>query len=223
VGDGFFSGGLFEHRHLLPISRATPDAIGDGSLFIHRKAGCHGEVFFSCLTTGKLRDKRMVGGLALSGDETTGGIFVKSMNDAWAVFSREFAELSIAVMQQSIDECAAEVARTGMNNKSARFVDDNDVLVFEQDRNGNIFGKNFSRFRFGSIDGNYVSFGESMSRFHSHSINENSPIFDPLLQSGTGNGLTFRLQGLGKKPIKAKSGAFTGNDNIQNDQSSFGV
>jgi hypothetical protein len=95
------------------------------------KAGCHGEVFFSCLTTGKLRDKRMVGGLALSGDETTGGIFVKSMNDAWAVFSREFAELSIAVMQQSIDECATEVARTGMDNKSARFVDDNDVLVFE--------------------------------------------------------------------------------------------
>jgi hypothetical protein len=208
---------------MLPISRATPDAIGDGSLFTHREAGCHGEVFFSRLTTGKLRDQRMVGGLALGSDETTGGIFVKSMNNARAVLSREFAELSIAVMPKSIDECAAEVARTGVDNKSARFVDDNDVLVFKQDRNGNIFGKNFSRFRFGSIDRNDVSFGESMSRFHLRSINEDSPILDPLLQGGTGNGFSLCLQGLGKKPIKPKSGAFSRNDNLQNDQFSLDV
>lgn len=82
-------------------------------------------------------------GVIFGGDEATGGVFVEAMNDAGAGRVGFVGELSLAVVEEGIDEGAIGVAGGGMDDHAGGFVDDDEVWVFEEDFEGDVLGEDF--------------------------------------------------------------------------------
>jgi hypothetical protein len=61
------------------------------------------------------------------------------------------------VVKERVDESPRAVPRRGMDDESGRLVDGEEVLVLEEDREGNVFRLDGGLFRIGNVDGNLVA------------------------------------------------------------------
>lgn len=77
--------------------------------------------------------------LIVTGDDNDArGVTIEAVNDAWPQSSGSIAEL-VEVILQGSGECAFGAAPAGMYNHAGRFVDDDHMVVFVQDLQGQVF------------------------------------------------------------------------------------
>jgi hypothetical protein len=80
---------------------------------------------------------RLVG---LGDDEQAGRVLVDTVYDARSGNAADPRQLTLAVMQQRIDQRSVEIAGGGVNHKARRLVDDNQVIVLVDHDERNILG-----------------------------------------------------------------------------------
>ena len=82
-------------------------------------------------------------------DETAACFLIKPVNDTRPFFSADTRQCR-AVVQQRVDQSVFAVTRAGMNGQACRFVDDDQIVVFEQNLQWNRFRSGLDFFR--SVD-----------------------------------------------------------------------
>ena len=86
--------------------------------------------------------KAFMGFVGLSGDHDSRRIFIQSMNDARADDAIDAGQFPLTVVEQGIDQGPVIVSGCRMNDHPARLIDDDDILIFINDIERNIFGLN---------------------------------------------------------------------------------
>ena len=71
-------------------------------------------------------------------DEASTRIFIEPVDDAWPCFASDSGQGG-AMVKQSVNERVFGVAGSRMNNKAGRLVQDDEVIVFEQDVERDVF------------------------------------------------------------------------------------
>src|SRR4029453_10490026 len=72
-------------------------------------------------------------------DETTARLLVETMNNAGTLFSADPGEAG-AMMKQGVDQSMRLVSRARMHDQPRRFVEHEQVVVFEEDLERNFLG-----------------------------------------------------------------------------------
>jgi len=114
---------------------------GFGQFSAHQ---CEINLFHSA--RGKLPGQVPVGGIIFGDDETTTRLLVETMNDSGALFPANSRQ-RCAVVKQCIDQSVFAVTRTRMNDQPRRFIDHNEVVVFEQNLKWNRFWQGLDLFQ----------------------------------------------------------------------------
>ncbi len=100
------------------------------------------QIDFFDLARLELRRKGMVRAISPGNDERAAGFTIEAMDDAGtqiAIHRRQRAE----VMEQRVDEGAAAMPRPGVDHHACGLIDHDDVGVFIQDFERQIFGLGF--------------------------------------------------------------------------------
>ena len=116
-----------------------------------------GVIYLFRLAFGKLSAQFIVGGVILGHDHAAAGVEIEAVNDTGTGYSSNSAELTVTMVQQGMDECAGFMAVAGMHTKPSWFVQDEQILVFEDDVQGNVFRSGFRGARFGPDDVDFIS------------------------------------------------------------------
>ncbi len=96
---------------------------------------------------GELRGQRAMGAVGFGGDHDTGRVLVEPMHDAGPTLAADAGQAVAAMGDQRVDQGSAGVAGGGMNDKSARLVDDDHRVVFEKNIERDGFAGGLRRFR----------------------------------------------------------------------------
>ena len=109
------------------------------------------------------------------------------------------------MVEQGVDEGAPGIACGGMNHHAGGFVEDEEIGVFKEDFQGNIFGGGAGEgdgFRF--VDADLLARPEFFARLDGAAFNEDVPLLDEGLEPGTGKvGVVD-----GEKVVQALAGGF---------------
>jgi hypothetical protein len=164
VCDGGAAGAGVEDGLLLTIDGMAADVSEDGAGGLHRRAVGDGEIELGGFASGKLREKRLQGGIGLGGHEAAGGVLVEAMDDAGALHSADSRELAAAVVEEGVDERAVRIAGGGMDDEADWLVEDDEVVILKENVERDLLRKDCGRFGGGQIDRNgvaprYRSFG----------------------------------------------------------------
>lgn len=119
----------------------------------------------------------------LGDDHAAAGVFIETMHDAGAHLTADAAEV-VNVMQQGVHERAIGIALGGMHDEAGWLVDDDDVAVFKEDRDGNVLRFDLDRhdLRDGHVDG--IAVLEDGPRFHGPLVQGDVAFFDQVLDTG---------------------------------------
>ena len=82
---------------------------------------------------GELGGERTVGAVVLGDHHQPGGVLVEAVDDAGAPHPTDAGKALPAMGDQRVDERAGAVSRGGMDDETARLVDDDDVVVLVDD------------------------------------------------------------------------------------------
>jgi len=132
----------------------------DGALGFGRRRLQNGEVVLACLAIGELAHERLLGAVCLGRDDATGGVLVETMDDAGAFDATDAGELSLAMMEEGVDQGPVRIPGRGMHDEAGRLVGDDEVRVFVDDFEGDVLGENFAGFRGRDFDADFVAFGD---------------------------------------------------------------
>ena len=134
IGDRGLSGWRGDDGHFLAVYGVAADVGEDRVFFLGRDAVGDGEVeLFHGGSLGKLGGEGLVGGVGFRDDEAAGGILVEAVDDAGTLDPADAGELAFAVVEEGVDEGAIGIAGRGVYDDAVRFVEDEDVSVFEKD------------------------------------------------------------------------------------------
>ena len=171
IGDGGFSAWRIHHSHFLAIHWVAADVSEDGIFGWGGNAMTNGEVeFLHGRPLGKLGDKTLVGGVCFSYDEAAGGIFIEAVDDAGSLDPAYAGELSFAVMEEGVDQGAVGIPGCWMDYDSVFFVENEEVLVFEENFQGDVLGGGLGGDGFGYGYGNEIASFDRAARFGGFSI-----------------------------------------------------
>ena len=81
----------------------------------------------------KLLGEPAMGAIIFCDHHETARIFVEAVNDAWPLYAANSREAAAAVGNEGIDQGAARVSGTGVDDKAGLFVDDDEVSIFIDD------------------------------------------------------------------------------------------
>lgn len=178
IGDG----------HAFPMRGVAGDG-GVNHAFIgrHTAAG-NGAIDLVDFAGTELDRQRRVGEIVLGSDDATAGIAVKAMDNARARDTADAAELTMAVMKQRVDECPVGVTSGRVDDQSGRFVEHEEISVFEEDLERDGLCRGGGRFGCRPTDGDLVARVGGMGCFDGAIIDEDVSISDESLNSASGNG-----------------------------------
>ena len=184
IGDGGFASGWIDHSHFLPIHRMSPD-VGEDRIFgFGRNAVGDGEVdFFHAAALGKLGGKALVGRVGFRDDQTAGSIFIEAVNNTGTLHSADAGELAFAMMEQGVDQSAVGISGGGMDDHSVLFVEHDEVLVFENDVQGNVLRSCHIRNGFRDDDGNRIACLDAVPGFGGFFVEQDVLLADQGLDS----------------------------------------
>jgi len=166
----------------LAVDGVASDRGIDGGVWFIGDAVDEGEVDFCDIPAGKLAGEVLVAEFIFGDDEATAGIFVEAVDDARAFRSADIPEF-IAVVQEGVDEGALFVAHRRMDDHSAGFVDDHQVVVFVENGQGDFFGEGFGCGFRRRLDFDDVAGVEVLFRFGGGAIEQDGTIFNEELQA----------------------------------------
>ena len=160
VRDGRATGAGIEDGLLLSIDRVTADVSEDGPRGLDGSSLGGGEVKLGGLAVGELLQEGLEGAIVLGGHDATAGVLVETVNDAWAFDAADAREFSAAVVEEGVDESAIGIAGGRVHDHADRFVDDEEVVVFVDDVEGQILRDEFGRFGLRQIHADPVTHGD---------------------------------------------------------------
>ncbi len=137
---------------------------------------------------GELGLELLVGGVIFGDDEAAAGIAVEAVDDAWAGDAADAAELAGAVVEEGVDEGMLVVADARVDDESGGFVEDEEVVVFEEDMEGDIFGLGAGRFGLGPRDGNGLAGAGGVGGFDGGAVDADIAVADEALEGAAGDG-----------------------------------
>lgn len=201
VGDGVFAADAGD-GHLAGVGEGAADGGDDAAVVLGELALDEGEVVAVEGVFAGLFGEGAVGAAGFGDDHDAGGVAVEAVDDAGpgGVVAGGFD--GAAMVHDGVDEGAGIVARRGMDDEAGGFVDDEDVGVFEEDVEGDVFGRGggFGRGRQGEADGvagEYASAGALAG----DAVDERAVLLDDFLDIGAG-GVLYHL---GQERIEAKA------------------
>ena len=108
------------------------------------------EIDFRYLTLGELSRELLMRPVIFRDDETTARLLVETMNNAGTLFSADPGEAG-AMMKQGVDQSMRLVSGARMHDQPRRFVEHEQVVVFEENLERNLLGLrvNFTKRRNG--------------------------------------------------------------------------
>ena len=89
----------------------------------------------------ELGGKPVMGAVGFSHDQQAGGVLVDAVHDARTPFATNPRQGIAAMVQQGVHQGARRRAGCGMHHHSGRFVDDDQIVVFPNDVQRNVFGQ----------------------------------------------------------------------------------
>ena len=97
------------------------------------------EIDFLYLALGELSRELLVRRVIFRDDETTARLLVETMNNAGTLLSADPGE-ACAMMEQGVDQGVRLVSGAGMHDQPRRFVEHEQVVVFEENLERNFLG-----------------------------------------------------------------------------------
>ena len=139
--------------HALSMCRVSPDFFFDYACLFAQLPGDEREINLLDYALGKLSRQFSMRRIIFRDDKTAAGVFVETMHDAGPFFSTDAGQHG-AMAEQCVDQSVLAMTGTGMNDEPGRFVDDDEIVVFEENVERNRFrpGVDLFRRRFGDFD-----------------------------------------------------------------------
>ena len=156
------------HRHALAIHRMAANSPFDFALARHGTTPDHRLIEAFDAARREIGGQRPMGGVVLCGHDQAAGILVQAMDDARATFASDAREGHSTMGDEGVDQCAIRIAGSGVHHHAGRLVDDDEILVFEDDREVHRLAFWLGRHRLG------------------HDQQENLAGFDPVRRVGYG-------------------------------------
>jgi len=119
---------------LMALDGGVNLALGGGEL-----PADDGFVDFFDFTPGELSGESQVGGVVFGDDEATAGFFVEPMDNSGPRDPANATKAARAMMEQRIDQGVFGVARRRMDDQPGRFVQGQEVVIFVEDFQRNVF------------------------------------------------------------------------------------
>src|SRR2546430_11181901 len=129
------------------------------------------------------------------------------MNNPRSLLAADAGKIS-AMRKQGVDQCAALAAGARMNQNSRRFVYNNQVVVFEQNGERDLFRDQIKRLNGWLDQDNAIARSYNVARTRHCAVNCNEPIADKRLDSRTRK-LACRI---GKKAVQPRAHIRSFND-----------
>jgi hypothetical protein len=198
VEDGFDERGVTETFHELVAGPGIATAsVGDGhpfpmcgmagycgvnfALLWMEQATEQGVVNFSNAARAELGGEGEVGSIILGDDHAATGIAVKTMNDSRSGDAADPAELIPAMMQEGMHERAMLVAGRGMSDHPRRFVEHEQIIIFEQDPKRDWFGYSIGGLWGGPMDDDALAGFDCGRRFDGKIVDADMALVDKAL------------------------------------------
>ncbi len=157
----------FAHRHFLPGKSMPVDRRVDRAALAVRHAPyeCHVAAPHraGAAVVGELLGQRFVRAVVLRRHHQPGRVLVEPVHDARALDAADPGKACPAMGDQRVDQRAGLVACGGMHHEAARLVDDDDVVIFIDDIERDIFADWLGRDRFRHVDCDRIARGDMIS------------------------------------------------------------
>lgn len=95
----------------------------------------------------KLGAEAFVGAVGFGRDQQAAGVFVQTVDNTGSQDAAYAGQAAAAMMEEGVDQGAAGIAGAWVGNQPRRFVDDDNVVVFENHVQGDVFGLGQGRLR----------------------------------------------------------------------------
>ena len=122
------------HRHALAIHRMAANSPFDFALARHGATPDYGLIKAFDAARREIGRQRPMGGIILGSHDQAAGILVQAMDDARATFASDAREGLSAMGDEGVDQRAIGIAGCRVHHHAGRLVDDDEILVFEDDR-----------------------------------------------------------------------------------------
>ena len=123
-----------------------------------------------------------MGGIILGDDEATARLFVETMNDAGTLFPADSRQRH-TVVEERVDQSVFAMTSTRMNDKPRRFIDDDEIVVFEEYLKRDRLWQRLDLFqrRLGEL--NFIATSNNLAWPAGRVVESNKPVADQLLKS----------------------------------------
>ena len=132
-----------EDGHFEPVAQAASDVSFDRSLFLFHVAPHQRVIDPVDRVVEKLSGQPGVGALVFGHDQNAGRVLVDAVDQSGSHVAALEKRQVLQMIGQGIDQRARIVAVAGMDDHAGRLVDDNQVVVFIQNVERNVFGDDF--------------------------------------------------------------------------------
>ena len=129
------------------------------------------------------------------------------MNNPRSLLAADAGKIS-AMRKQGVDQCAALAAGARMNRNSRRFVYNNQVVVFEQNGERDLFRDQIKRLNGWLDQDNVIARSDHIARTRHRAVNCDEPIADKRLDSRTRK----LVRRIGKKTVQPRAHIRSFND-----------
>ncbi len=183
VGDGRLAV-LVEDSHVGAVDGMPADQGFDAAGYGAELAGHDGQVGLLHVA----RPERLLepaAGLGVFGDdEDAGGVLVEAVDDAGAAVVLLGQEAFLVMVDEGVDEGSMGAVVGGVDDQAGRLVDDHDVVVLEEDFEGDVFAEDFRRGAGRPGDGDAVASAEPFGRAGGAAVDGDQPGAHAALQVG---------------------------------------
>ena len=150
-----------------------------------------------------------MGRVVLRDHESAAGFLVETMNNAGTFFSSDAGQI-LAMGEERIHERVLLMPRAGMHDDSRRFVENEEIVVFENYVEFYLLRLRFDFLDLGFAQLHSVAGAHGIARAGGFTIEQDEAIADQRLESGSGKG----GKRLGEKTVQALSRLFRWNDEL---------
>ena len=149
-----FAGG---DGHAFAVRRVPRDGGLDVALVVRHDAGDEGAVELHHRAFGELLREREVGLVVLGHEQAAARVLVEAVDDARPGDPADPAELSVAMMEEGVDEGVLVMADGRMHHDAGRFVEHEHVGVLVEDLQRNVLRQRFGGLGFGEEDADFFA------------------------------------------------------------------
>ena len=123
-----------------------------------------------------------MGGIILGDDEATARLFVETMNDAGTLFPADSRQRR-TVVEERVDQSVFAMTSTRMNDKPRRFIDDDEIVVFEEYLKRDHLWQRLDLFQRRLAELNLIATSNNLAWPAGRVVESNKPVADQLLKS----------------------------------------